>query len=861
VQTLPIKIISALAKKALKKIAKEFAKRKLREAIDDFGILKAVGIVVLSIIIAIPLFTFSIFGNLMCTVLDCEEDTGLKSDVVSIGMLKDISSRMEQLRIKVNEESDEPGENYGTYKVKLLENDSSNESTEINSRDEAINVLENSPTAAVADTDEVDQWVVGKKQGLNPGFLNRLAAIGKSHGKIVHITSGHRSIEEQRRLYEGYIRGLPGYNLAAKPGQSRHNYGLAADVSGWLQELPETALLPYGLHKPVLKNGENWHVEPIETRGKTAEQLSSVTVDGTGSTVSGNVGGDLSEAYIHLLALGQADELEITFLTKDDLDREEKKGTNLGKTWKLAKAIKKEIKTGTYKDEEIMKRAEKEKWSTRQYVKLSRWEIQKCFLLGDDSTKGLFEYIFGGPTPCRDIERLTGEKIVPTELQGVISKTTSREICIETQNGKCVKKDVVKTVKYKDVQELLYMYADISLFKNKDEFKPIMKEILDNLYERFASPATLSDGFLVTPTFISPLEAGTYEIDTRFGQSLPDGSISKGVFFKVDRITPVYSSISGKILSVYVDPPGSYNILIAHPSYGFVEYRGLSEVLIKKGMYVQQGQLIGSMKQLLEFRVCTEASVNLTKPTCINASDPESGESKISLVNGIDAKKSKQREKDYQKWKQEGGIILMPGFNAMATLGQLSKKYESSGDPGLCVHNKGDAGGMSCGTYQIANSVGTMDSFLSYLAKRYPQFYNKLASVPRVLSSFGPAWRSVYNSDPVGFAQAQHDFIGETHYMPVVEKIKNKYGFDVNTRSRAVMEMFWSYSVQHRNNTIKAFSAAIGNNWRNMSDEEIITRMYDYRINRWSCCTNRFVNEKKEALAMLNQEQQLYAAK
>jgi uncharacterized protein YcbK (DUF882 family) len=51
----------------------------------------------------------------------------------------------------------------------------------------------------------------------------------KDAGIKATVTSGYRSIEKQRELYERARRGqskLP----AAKPGYSTHNYGFAVDV-------------------------------------------------------------------------------------------------------------------------------------------------------------------------------------------------------------------------------------------------------------------------------------------------------------------------------------------------------------------------------------------------------------------------------------------------------------------------------------------------------------------------------------------------------------------------------------------------------------------------------------------------------
>lgn len=67
---------------------------------------------------------------------------------------------------------------------------------------------------------------------LNPNFLpwaEALLDVARRYSLSPHITSGFRSIEKQRRLYERYLAGqhpLP----VAPPGKSMHNYGLAFDM-------------------------------------------------------------------------------------------------------------------------------------------------------------------------------------------------------------------------------------------------------------------------------------------------------------------------------------------------------------------------------------------------------------------------------------------------------------------------------------------------------------------------------------------------------------------------------------------------------------------------------------------------------
>jgi hypothetical protein len=58
-----------------------------------------------------------------------------------------------------------------------------------------------------------------------------LVAAAAGAGVQVAINSGFRSYPEQKVLHDGFIRGLPGFNLAAKPGNSNHQNGIAFDIA------------------------------------------------------------------------------------------------------------------------------------------------------------------------------------------------------------------------------------------------------------------------------------------------------------------------------------------------------------------------------------------------------------------------------------------------------------------------------------------------------------------------------------------------------------------------------------------------------------------------------------------------------
>ncbi len=149
--------------------------------------------------------------------------------------------------------------------------------------------LQNSPYAA-ADFNGTSNpfWYISFVQGngdnpetmanIDPVFKGRLATLAKDMGCRAEFGEGYRDLERQAYLYQKYLDGTG--NLAAKPGQSKHNMGLAVDTaSGWLQSLDDnlpvnqqSILAQYGLYKPLANaedtSHENWHIQPLELWNK-----------------------------------------------------------------------------------------------------------------------------------------------------------------------------------------------------------------------------------------------------------------------------------------------------------------------------------------------------------------------------------------------------------------------------------------------------------------------------------------------------------------------------------------------------------------------------------------------------------------
>lgn len=86
-------------------------------------------------------------------------------------------------------------------------------------------------------------------QDVNTTLLQKMNALGRENGVIINIISGWRSHSEQRQLYAAYKNGTG--NIAAAPGRSYHEQGLAVDalVDGQAigDVLPQEAFAKVGL--------------------------------------------------------------------------------------------------------------------------------------------------------------------------------------------------------------------------------------------------------------------------------------------------------------------------------------------------------------------------------------------------------------------------------------------------------------------------------------------------------------------------------------------------------------------------------------------------------------------------------------
>lgn len=100
----------------------------------------------------------------------------------------------------------------------------------------------------------------GALSGLEDSFeaiVRQILALG---GGRIYLNSGYRSSSQQAVLYYNYIHGIGGQALAAPPGRSKHERGLAVDWGGDVG-LYTRLSKQFGLVAPV--PGEHWHWQPV----------------------------------------------------------------------------------------------------------------------------------------------------------------------------------------------------------------------------------------------------------------------------------------------------------------------------------------------------------------------------------------------------------------------------------------------------------------------------------------------------------------------------------------------------------------------------------------------------------------------
>jgi len=159
-------------------------------------------------------------------------------------------------------------------------------------------------------------------------------------------------------------------------------------------------------------------------------------------------------------------------------------------------------------------------------------------------------------------------------------------------------------------------------------------------------------------------------------------------------------------------------------------------------------------------------------------------------------------------------------------IGSVAAYFESGkSGAGTISSGRGDFGGVSYGTYQLASKTGTLRKYLAG-SKYKAEFEGLVPGTP----PFNAKWKEIYNRDPKGFAEDQEAFITNTHYVPQVNKLK-KEGLNVEQRSDALKSAVYSVGVQFGPGSSLIPKALKQNNVnpKTADDAAVIKSIYDYK--------------------------------
>lgn len=163
-------------------------------------------------------------------------------------------------------------------------------------------------------------------------------------------------------------------------------------------------------------------------------------------------------------------------------------------------------------------------------------------------------------------------------------------------------------------------------------------------------------------------------------------------------------------------------------------------------------------------------------------------------------------------------------------LGRVTAQSESGGQG---VHAVSDAiggrdpGGVSYGAHQLSSSRGTMSAFLQSPEGQdfAPQFEGLEPGTPQ----FDDTYRRVAEAAGEEFEQAQFQFLVRSHFQPQAERLQAK-GVNVAERSPGLQELLFSTGVQYGGGSRVIENALKGKEVSEMSDEEIIDVVTQYKI-------------------------------
>lgn len=151
----------------------------------------------------------------------------------------------------------------------------------------------------------------------------------------------------------------------------------------------------------------------------------------------------------------------------------------------------------------------------------------------------------------------------------------------------------------------------------------------------------------------------------------------------------------------------------------------------------------------------------------------------------IDYSSGPSNANEIVSWAQ--GFNNVPSKTLNGSIGSLSARYESQGNPGAIGYDS--TGGLSYGAYQLAHNNALKFIQQSPYAKDF-------TGIPFNSQKFQQKWKEIAARDPQGFLQAQHNYIQKTHFDPQAQKLQSE-GINVSSLPQIVKDVIWSTAVQH----------------------------------------------------------------
>ncbi|QJW48699.1 hypothetical protein HA075_25540 [bacterium BFN5] len=231
----------------------------------------------------------------------------------------------------------------------------------------------------------------------------------------------------------------------------------------------------------------------------------------------------------------------------------------------------------------------------------------------------------------------------------------------------------------------------------------------------------------------------------------------------------------------------------------------------------------------------------------------------------------------------------------MATIYDLSAKYESHGDPASISSGQGDLGGISYGIYQLSSKSGSVQAFLDFACAHSNELlanYGVILSQYEINSGhFIEEWKNIGINDRDGFSQLQNEY-AKLVYFDRADQYLHSVGYEICNKSVAMQAVLMSRAVQYSaGNMIELFLEAVQRlGHPNLSyvndrifDKDMITNIYNFLIDEcnhayelanglyhspkdWANGSftvvkvglrNRFINERNDALMMLGDNSDL----